>query len=379
MEGQWIGEWNGKFQRKGIIFVNIVEEDDKYKINIYFNYLNNDSAGYGLSFCKSKPLKDFIQNSELKLVNPINSEFDEWNKVNTTYENWGKPKITLPRSAKLSAKFDDEKLILDLSVCEEISFSCQLEKSSIESPSVLEAKDLDWSEFKREVLELKPKKFIYRGQEKPRKLITSFHRTGRLNLMRYRLEDINELHERLTSQTRHFFDLADNNQNGAFFNLLQHHGYPTTLLDWSESPYVAAYFAYRRILKEESQKDNSVDKKVRIFLFDVDSWNKDIKDQSVNMVSVKPNFARLHLFAIENSRMIPQQAISFLSNLVDIEKYIFLQEKFRGKKYLSAIDLPVSDRIKVMNELAYMGITAGALFPGLDGTCEELKEKNFNI
>lgn len=97
------------------------------------------------------------------------------------------------------------------------------------------------------------------------------------------------------------------------------------------------------------------------------------------MVSVKPNFARLHLFAIENSRMIPQQAISFLSNLVDIEKYIFLQEKFRGKKYLSAIDLPVSDRIKVMNELAYMGITAGALFPGLDGTCEELKEKNFNI
>jgi len=32
-----------------------------------------------------------------------------------------------------------------------------------------------------------------------------------------------------------------------------------------------------------------------------------------------------------------------------------------------------------MNELAYMGITAGALFPGLDGTCEELKEKNFNI
>lgn len=148
MEGQWIGEWNGKFQRKGIIFVNIVEEDDKYKINIYFNYLNNDSAGYGLSFCKSKPLKDFIQNSELKLVNPINSEFDEWNKVNTTYENWGKPKITLPRSAKLSAKFDDEKLILDLSVCEEISFSCQLEKSSIESPSVLEAKDLDWSEFR---------------------------------------------------------------------------------------------------------------------------------------------------------------------------------------------------------------------------------------
>ncbi len=49
------------------------------------------------------------------------------------------------------------------------------------------------------------------------------------------------------------------------------------------------------------------------------------------------------------------------------------------KKYLGAIDLPVSDRRSVMRELSYMGITAGALFPGLDGACEELKERNFEI
>jgi hypothetical protein len=31
-----------------------------------------------------------------------------------------------------------------------------------------------------------------------------------------------------------------------------------------------------------------------------------------------------------------------------------------------------------MRELALMGITAGALFPGLDGSCEELRERLFS-
>lgn len=39
--------------------------------------------------------------------------------------------------------------------------------------------------------------------------------------------------------------------------------------------------------------------------------------------------------------------------------------------------LPRRDRRQAMNELSYMGITAGSLFPGLDGACEELKERNF--
>ena len=42
-------------------------------------------------------------------------------------------------------------------------------------------------------------------------------------------------------------------------------------------------------------------------------------------------------------------------------------------------DLPVRERREIVRELRYMGITAGSLFPGLDGACEELTDRNFEI
>jgi hypothetical protein len=76
--------------------------------------------------------------------------------------------------------------------------------------------------------------------------------------------------------------------------------------------------------------------------------------------------------------MIPQQAASTVTNVDDIEAFIKAKEG-DGGQYLSAIDLPINERKKVVRELGYMGITAGSLFPGLDGACEELKERNFEV
>ena len=60
-----------------------------------------------------------------------------------------------------------------------------------------------------------------------------------------------------------------------------------------------------------------------------------------------------------------------------METYIRSRET-DTKKYLQMIDLPVRERKRVIRELSYMGITAGSLFPGLDGACEELAERNFS-
>lgn len=66
------------------------------------------------------------------------------------------------------------------------------------------------------------------------------------------------------------------------------------------------------------------------------------------------------------------------SNVDHIETHIGLVEREQGKRYLEVFDLPASDHDFIMKELALMGITAGALFPGLDGACESLRERNFS-
>ena len=117
--------------------------------------------------------------------------------------------------------------------------------------------------------------------------------------------------------------------------------------------------------------------KVRIHVFDQAQWKIDWK-QLLHLLPPAPHLSIGEFMAIENERMIPQQAASTVTNIDDIESYIKSKEA-NGKTYLWAIDLPVSERRTVVHELSYMGITAGSLFPGLDGACEELKERNLAL
>jgi hypothetical protein len=78
--------------------------------------------------------------------------------------------------------------------------------------------------------------------------------------------------------------------------------------------------------------------------------------------------------------MIPQQALSTVTNAEDIEGYIDVKEKEKpGRKYLRAIDLPVVQRAEALGELSMMGINAGSLFPGLDGACSQIKDRFFGV
>jgi hypothetical protein len=200
--------------------------------------------------------------------------------------------------------------------------------------------------------------------------VTSFHRSARYDLYRYRREDIAALHRHLTSRTKHFFNLSDPDELGAFINLAQHHGYPTPLLDWSFSPYVAAFFAFRRV--NRSGQTGSV----RIFMFDKEAWEKTFPPIS-DLGVIWPNLSFLDFIAIENDRLVPQQSLSSLANMVDIESWVRLVEKAIGRSFLMAFDIPKSERSYVMEDLRTMGITAGSLFPGLDGACEAMAEERF--
>ena len=85
----------------------------------------------------------------------------------------------------------------------------------------------------------------------------------------------------------------------------------------------------------------------------------------------------MEFIAIDNPRMVPQQALTTVTNIDDVESYLQTKQKKLDSNLLIAIDIPAKDREEAMRDLRFMGITAGSMFPSIDGVCEELKEINF--
>jgi hypothetical protein len=370
MNGQWLGRYTGS--NTGTLFINLDDMGSYYAGNV-FAYDDNTSLPYTYTYVRTPDKSSFHHLClDLAPLHPHTGEPSNWNQVIPLFA----PNIGSPKRAEMDFQFDEKGLKVRWKTDIETVGSADITKTRAGEPSEYEplAEVNSWATFKSYVIGLDHRRYIFRGQRKPLRLRTGFHRTERADLLRFLTEDIPTLYRHLSQRTTHIFNLNIAEQNGAFFNLVQHHGYPTPLLDWTYSPYVGAFFAYQRVRNSEALKAQAEDK-VRIFMFDQMQWRATY-NQIPKVTSCPPHFSIQEFIAIDNERLIPQQSISSITNIDDIESYILSRETTE-RRYLQVIDLPVSERPQVMRELSVMGITAGSLFPGLDGACEELKERNF--
>ena len=357
-----------------MIIVNIDEFQSHYEGVAYLSEDDKTIPSAAVRFRTRDKSSDFnFRTHGILPIDPRTSMTGSWEDVKKNYAVGA----VISQFADISGSCGPDSLQFSWVTDTKTTGSSMLPRSRADKASDLVPLNKRWEEYKTHVAALDERRYLFRGQKKPWRLRTSFHRKGRADLERFLNTDIPLLHRHLSARTRHFFNLQDSDQNGAFFNLIQHHGYPTPLLDWSYSPYVAAFFAYRGISNQKASSADA-DAKVRILVFDQAQWNTDWK-QARQLIMAGPHLSFMEFVAVENERMIPQQAASTVSNIDDIESYVALMGKGKGSVYLSAIDLPVRDRRQVIREVRYMGITAGALFPGLDGACEELKERNFEL
>ncbi|MGZ8405058.1 MAG: hypothetical protein ACXW38_05255, partial [Nitrospira sp.] len=97
-----------------------------------------------------------------------------------------------------------------------------------------------------------------------------------------------------------------------------------SLLDWTYSPYIAAFFAYRGISNAASERAGASDK-VRILVFDQARWRKSIT-QVYHLVSAQLHLSIGEYLAIENEGLIPQQAASTLTNIDDTSWTLLIAE-----------------------------------------------------
>lgn len=365
MKGQWIGRTLR--DQVGQIIINVDDRGD-YFSGVSFTLPDDKhfpaSAGFFRSQDKSK---DFTFTAFTSPIDPRTGLPIQWENIQQLY-----PGFSHSKTAAVSGHFEDNEIFLNAHTDIGIQIESHIIRKPFSKYSDLVGETKKWEEYKKHVASLSGGEYLFRGQTEPWKLRTAFHRRGRYDLGRFLTEDIPKLHRRLTARTKHVFNLEIPNENGAFFNLAQHHGYPTPLLDWTFSPYVAAFFAFRNIPKKPEN-----DRSVRIFIFDQEKWKSDWI-QLIILNTAWPHFSKMEFLAIDNERLVPQQAATTITNIDDVETYIFDKEKEKNHKYLTAIDIPFPERDKVIKELSYMGITAGSMFPGLDGACEELREKLFD-
>jgi hypothetical protein len=372
MNGQWMGKFTGS-NGDGNIVVNIDERETCYQGVAYTHPDNRALPSSAASFkTKNKEPKAQLRTDALLPLDPVTANVTTWDAIKDKY-----PNLVFSQYADVTISSENAALTLSWKTDISATGNCVLPRSKAGEPSDLKATKSNWGDFKKYVSGLSGKRFLFRGQKDARRLRTSFHRTGRADLVRFRNEDVIALRNHLSARIKHVFNFGVPDEFGAFLNLIQHHGYPTPLLDWTYSPYVAAFFAYRKISNDIAAKADP-DAIVRVFVFDQQEWKTDLQ-QILLLLFPGPHFSVGEFMSIENERMIPQQAATTVTSLDDIESYIKEKEEITKKTYLSAINLPVRERRDVFSELRYMGITAGSLFPGLDGACEELAERNFEV
>lgn len=238
---------------------------------------------------------------------------------------------------------------------------------------------LTWSAYKTWVSDLvKGKKSFYcRGHANEQwTLQTSFHREAsryEITLPQYLDTVIPEIHFHISAKFNEIIDLRKEEEFGAFLALIQHHGFPTPLLDWTLSPYIATYFAFKEV-----NDQFPVSEHVKVYIFDYIEWTRsfqqllNLRDMTVKYVSVIRPYVKF------NPRIVAQQSAFTVTNVDDMEAYILERSIESKKNFLYTGLLSVKEKPHVLRELNLMGINEMTLFPSIDGVCRALKSQFFS-
>src|ERR1700722_2193489 len=212
MNGQWLGTYESA-EGGGTMLVNIDERETYFQGIAYAHPHNKALPSSAATFRtpnKEKTLK--FRTDALMPIDPATATVISWEEIKGRFGG----DVAFSKFADVTVSFDGAQLAFAWTTDLGFGGNCVLPRSKAGEPSELEAEQKTWADFKSYVADLKGKRYLFRGQGKPHRLRTSFHRTGRADLVRFRAEDLEALRKHLSAKTRHVFNFEVPDEFGAF-------------------------------------------------------------------------------------------------------------------------------------------------------------------
>jgi hypothetical protein len=205
-------------------------------------------------------------------------------------------------------------------------------------------------------------------------------------------EELFELEERLLnrfSERSVPFQSSHPSNDWESLFLMQHYGIPTRLLDWTENPMVALFFALTKTKRDSST--GCVSSPCAVWILSPRLWNErtfahvtykggplSIFDQRLKsytpLSGFDPPALPAAIYGIHNSpRIVAQRGVFtiFGSNINSMQQ-MFATETFSDQALVEYI-IPANVTDAMLQKLYATGFTEAVMFPGLDGLAKETK------
>jgi hypothetical protein len=232
--------------------------------------------------------------------------------------------------------------------------------------------------------------WLFRGQaDASWKLQSSFERAYKI-IPRENWAAVEQYSMEAFRRRLHLFDATPTSEDDLeWLALMQHHGSPTRLVDWTRSPYVAAYFAL----------DGEFEFPSAIWLINVLILQNDLYELDEDLLpsltafgrTSSPEVFRKHVMSgnydalypavpfRQNARLAAQQGVFLIGGNLSLGFEANLGKHFRKsatwkppfKKLI--LDFSKEQRMSAISSLRKANIHASSLFPGLDGHARSMR------
>ncbi|MEW7857412.1 FRG domain-containing protein [Pseudomonas chlororaphis] len=246
-----------------------------------------------------------------------------------------------------------------------------------------------WSQLDNIVSRKNYRKWIYRGQSNSTwELESSLHRAFKeaqtIHLSaKGKEKDLNRIAHEIVMIDRfkcnaHLYlnHLPQQDDQLSWLSIMQHHGAPTRLLDFTFSPFVALFFAL-----ENGENDAA------IYCINHEAIRND-DDQyfGTNRLEVYKRILDAHttrddpcLFAFEptfsNQRLLAQQGLFVATNTLYHSHGNILDDYKIHENDALKIIISKELRFEGLRKLNHMNINSANIYPGLDGFCKSMRQQ----